>query len=144
MKSTGSDDVTKHHEKGAQCGACHASTTATWHGTHNYFWQPVSLRRWSKRSRYPASDKPRKFDRSNGKEEVADEKKKDRGKEKSCTLGNNNNRGQRRERGQKYGAAGAAHRQTRQGPRCLMFKSAITRSFGDICHCRCQPATQSI
>lgn len=63
-------------------------------------------------------------------------------KKRKCTLGNNNNRGRRHR--QKYGAAGAAHRATRQGSRCLMFKSAITRSFGDICHCRCQPATQSI
>nr|KAF7429386.1 hypothetical protein H0235_005784 [Vespula pensylvanica] len=55
--------------------------------------------------------------------------------------GNNNNGGWRRR--QIYEAAGAAEA-TRQGPRCLMFKSAITRSFGDICHCRCQPATQSI
>lgn len=63
-------------------------------------------------------------------------------KKRKCALGNNNNKGRRHR--QKYGAAGAARRATRQGSRCLMFKSAITRSFGDICHCRCQPATQSI
>lgn len=115
--------------------ACHASRKTTIR-THNHFWQPVSLCRWSKRSRYPASDSM-PVNRSTGKKEVADKKKK-----RKCTLGNNNNRGRRHR--QKYGAAGAAHRATRQGSRCLMFKSAITRSFGDICHCRCQPATQSI
>lgn len=55
-------------------------------------------------------------DGSNGKREVADKKKKkkknatrekEKGREK-CTLDNNNNRGRRH--GQKYGAAGAAHR----------------------------------
>lgn len=69
-------------------------------------------------------------------------REKEKGREK-CTLGNNNNR-ERGDTGRNTELPAQHTGATRQGPRCLMFKSAITRSFGDICHCRCQPATQSI
>lgn len=84
-------------------------------------------------------------DGSNGKREVADKKKEGRKKEERSarsaiiiTGDGERDTGRNTELPAQHTGA------TRQGPRCLMFKSAITRSFGDICHCRCQPATQSI